>query len=188
MVSVDIKSRILEQVAGLFESKGIQNSGIEAILTETGVAKATLYRHFPSKDALVIAFLQSKAEALYAYLDQHVASTATPRQQLVQVCELLERWIDNSQHHVLPFHIASVEFPDASHPVNQFSAQLARQLQDYLSQLASAAGARDALSLAVQLTMLYEGASLVERLSPGGNAPQKAREAAMLILDASIPA
>ncbi|MDP3679144.1 MAG: TetR/AcrR family transcriptional regulator, partial [Methylotenera sp.] len=105
---------------------------------------------------------------------------------LITLCELVEQWIMTPEFHGLPFHIASVEFPDPAHPINQYSAVLAVELQGYLSKIAATAGAKDPDALGQQLTMLFEGAALVERLSPGAGAAKRAKNAAITLIRASI--
>lgn len=181
-----MKKRILDVASQLFETRSIQGSGIDTIIEKSGVAKATLYRHFPSKDLLIIAFLRDRADTLYQAFKEGLTGKDQPYDRLIELCCLLEKWITTSELKGLPSYIASVEFPDPSHPVNQFSAQLAQELQGYLAAIAAQAGAGDAELLAQQLIMLFEGASLVERLTPGSGAARKAKNAALTIIKASV--
>ena len=68
MTVINMRSRILEVASRLFEERGIHGSGVDTIIAEAGIAKATLYKHFASKDTLVNAFLRSKADAFYDWL------------------------------------------------------------------------------------------------------------------------
>ncbi len=181
-----MKSKIIRAAAMLFESRGINASGIDTIIAETGVAKSTLYRHFPSKDLLIIAFLRNKADTFFDWLKSGLISEeAKQNDKLTQLCELLEEWISTPELRSLPFHIATIEFPDPNHPVNQFSAVLAKELQSFLCVIAEEAKVKDPLSLGLQLTMLFEGASLVEKMSPGSGAASRAKNAALIIIKAS---
>lgn len=186
LVNENIKSKILGVAAILFDSRGINASGIDMIIAQTGVAKSTLYRHFPSKDLLIIAFLRNKADSFYEWLRVGLVSQEKKQNdKLTKLCFLLEEWISTPEFRSLPFHIASVEFPDPSHPVYQFSALLAKELQSFLSEIAEEARVSDPQSLGQQLTMLFEGASLVERLTPGTGAATRAKNAALLIIKSS---
>ncbi len=181
-----MKTKILGVAATLFESRGIQASGIDTIIAESGIAKSTLYRHFPSKDLLIIAFLRSKADSFYDWLKTGLTNQELKHDdKLTQLCYLLEEWIATPAFRRFPFHIASVEFPEPSHPVNQFSALLAKELQNFLAEIAAEARVSDPQSLGQQLTMLFEGASLVERLTPGTGAASRARNAALIIVKAA---
>jgi AcrR family transcriptional regulator len=182
-----MRDKILATATGLFESRGIQASGVDTIIAESGIAKATLYRHFPSKNLLITAYLREKSDRFYEWLNSQLSSKkANSLEILIQLCELVEQWILTPEFHGLPFHIASIEFPDPSHPINQYSAVLAVELQGYLSKIAASAGAKDPEALGQQLTILFEGAALVERLSPGSGAASRAKNAAVTLIKASI--
>ncbi|OGV75870.1 MAG: TetR family transcriptional regulator [Methylotenera sp. RIFCSPLOWO2_02_FULL_45_14] len=179
--------RILATATSLFESRGIQASGVDTIIAEAGIAKATLYKHFPSKNLLITAYLRDKSDRFYEWLNSRLISKKENSLDiLISLCELVEQWIMTPEFHGLPFHIASVEFPDPAHPINQYSAVLAVELQGYLSKIAATAGAKDPDALGQQLTMLFEGAALVERLSPGVGAAKRAKNAAITLIRASI--
>ncbi|MEY3884800.1 MAG: hypothetical protein RIS87_575 [Pseudomonadota bacterium] len=182
-----MRERILATATNLFESRGIQASGVDTIIAEAGIAKATLYKHFPSKNLLITAYLREKSDKFYQWLSSSQLSKKTNSLEiLISLCELVEQWILTPEFHGLPFHIASVEFPDPDHPINQYSAVLAVELQGYLSKIAATAGAKDAEALGQQLTILFEGAALVERLSPGSGAATSAKNAAIMLIRASI--
>jgi AcrR family transcriptional regulator len=187
MALIDMRSRILEVASRLFEERGIHGSGVDTIIAEAGVAKATLYKHFASKDSLINAFLRSKADAFYEWLRSGLINRdLKPSEQLIHICNLLEQWILTPDFKGLPFHIASVEFPDPAHPVHQFSASLALELQQYLTQIAAEAGVQDPKALCQQLTMIFEGAALIERLSPGSGAASRAKHAAVILVRAAL--
>lgn len=184
---MNMREKILLTATTLFEEKGIQASGVDAIIAGAGVAKATLYKHFPSKNALITAYLREKSDCFYEWLNANLTSKkANSLEILIELCELVEHWISMPKFHGLPFHIAAIEFPEASHPINQYSAVLAVELQGYLSKLAAVAGAKDPETLGQQLTILFEGAALVERLNPNSGAAKRAKDAALMLIRASI--
>lgn len=184
---MNMNEKILATAANLFESRGIQASGVDTIIAEAGIAKATLYKHFPSKNQLITAYLRDKSDKFYEWLNSRLVSKkADSIEILLTLCDLVEQWIVTPEFHGLPFHIAAVEFPDPEHPINQYSAVLAVELQGYLSKIAATAGAKDPETLGQQLTILFEGAALVERLSPGMGAAQRAKNAAVTLIKAAI--
>lgn len=187
MTLVDMRTKILNVASNLFESRGINASGVDTIIAEAGVAKATLYKHFPSKDLLVIAFLKRNADNFIEWLTLGLKDKPSePGDKLIQLCNLLEQHIVTQRSKGLPFHLASVEFPDPSHPVHQFSVRLSKELQTYIVDLAKEAGTAEPESLGQQIIMLFEGASLVERLSPGSGATGRAKQAAILLIRSSL--
>lgn len=182
-----MREKILLTASSLFESRGIQASGVDTIIAEAGIAKATLYKHYPSKNLLVTAYLRDKSDRFYEWLNSRLVSKKENSVEiLIMLCELVEQWIMTPEFHGLPFHIASVEFPNPDHPINQYSAVLAVELQGYLAKIAATAGAKDPEALGQQLTILFEGAALVERLSPGAGAAKRAKNAAITLIRASI--
>lgn len=184
---MNMRERILSTAASLFELRGIHASGVNTIAAESGICKKTLYKYFPSKNLLIMGCLRGKSDRFYEWLNSRLSSKkANSLDILIELCELVERWIMTPEFHVLPFHIASVEFPDPTHPINQYSADLAMELQGYISKIAAEAGAKDPESLGLQLTIIFEGTSLIERLNPGVGAAERAKNAAVTLIRAAI--
>lgn len=182
-----MREKILEVATSLFEARGIHASGVDTIIAESGVAKATLYKYFPSKNLLIIAYLKEKSDRFYAWIDEKLASEKNNSVAILfELCDLVEQWVTTPNFHGLPFHIASVEFPDPTHPVNHYSVELSKAFQDYLSKIAKIAGVKDADTLGQQLTIIFEGGALIERLSPGMGAAKRAKNAAITLIQASI--
>jgi AcrR family transcriptional regulator len=183
----EIKEKIIHVATNLFEAKGINSCGVDLIVNESGVARATLYRHFPSKDILINAYLRSKADTFFEWLNSGLRNqSGKPSENLVALCLLMEEWISTPDFKGLPFHIGTIEFPEADHPVNQFSIALAKELQKFFTKFAEEAGAPDPAGLSQQIIMLFEGAALVERVDPGSNAAAKAKDAALLIIKGTL--
>ena len=180
---MNMREKILTIASSLFDTRGIQASGVDTIIMEAGVAKATLYKHFPSKNQLITAYLREKSDRFYHWLNTQLASQKNESiALLIQLCELMEQWITRPEFRGLPFHIAAVEFPDPAHPINQYSVVLSAELQSYLCKIARHAGARDPEALGQQLTILFEGAALVERLTPNTGAATRAKLASMTLV------
>jgi len=183
---MNMREKILFTATNLFESRGINASGVDTIIAESGIAKATLYKYFPSKNLLITAYLRDKSDRFYEWLNSRLSfKRANSTDVLIELCELVEQWIMTPEFHGLPFHIASVEFPDPGHPINQYSAELSLELQSYLSKMAKEAGMKEPETLGQQLTIIFEGAALVERLSPGIGAAKRAKSAAVMLINAS---
>lgn len=181
-----MNEKILATATRLFESRGIQSSGVDTIIAEAGIAKATLYKHFPSKNLLITAYLRHKSDRFYEWINVSLISKKMDSIDiLITLCELVEQWITTPEFHGLPFHIASIEFPEPDHPINQYSVVLAVELQGYLSKIASTAGAKNPEALGQQLTIIFEGGALVERLCPGSGAAKRAKNAAITLIKAS---
>lgn len=183
----NMREKILNVATTLFETRGINASGVDTIIAESGVAKSTLYKYFPSKNQLIMAYLREKSDRFYEWLNAKLLSQKKNSLEILyELCDLVEQWISTPEFRGLPFHIASVEFPDPAHPINTYSIELSNELQKYLSKIAGLAGVRDPDTLGQQLAIIYEGAALIERLSPGSGAPKRAKYAALTLIQASI--
>ncbi len=178
-----IKQRVLQAATELFDSRGINASGIDSIIAHSGIAKASLYKYFPSKNQLIIEYLNQKSNRLFTWLNQQLENKqADSTQKLFELCELFEQWMTTADFQGLPFHIASVEFPDPAHPVHHCSVQLSQQLQQYLADIALQAGIKEAKALAHQLAIIFEGGAMLERLNPKSGAAKRAKTAAITLI------
>jgi len=181
------KQKILQAATELFDSRGINASGIDSIIAQSGIAKASLYKYFPSKNDLIIEYLQQKSKRLYTWLNQELAERdESAYEQLFALCELFEQWMSTADFQGLPFHIASVEFPDPAHPVNSCSVELSKELQNYLAKLAKKAGIKQAKTLAYQLAIIFEGGAMLERLNPKSGAAKRAKAAAITLIQSYL--
>ncbi len=178
-----VRERVLQSATELFDSRGINASGIDTIIAHSGIAKASLYKYFPSKNQLIIEYLKEKSNRLFTWLNQQLDNKhINAQQKLFELCELFEQWMSTSDFQGLPFHIASVEFPDPAHPVNHFSVALSQQLQQYIANIAKQAGIKQAKTLAHQLAIIFEGGAMLERLNPHSSAANRAKNAAITLI------
>jgi AcrR family transcriptional regulator len=183
----NLREKILTVATTLFETRGIHASGVDTIIAQSGVAKGTLYKYFPSKNELIIEYLKEKSVRFYSWLNFKLKDTqGESKEILFLLCELYEQWITTPEFNGLPFHIGSVEFPDPAHPVHHYSIELSNELHQYLSKLAEIAGIKDAQTLGQQLSIIFEGGALIERLIPGSGAAKRARNAAITLIEASL--
>jgi AcrR family transcriptional regulator len=177
------RARILTAAAELFYFEGINATGVERIASRASVSKRTLYRHFPSKTALVEEYLQRlRREAGEAAPPE--MSDPTPRARLLALFELSDA--DNGRMRGCRFHNAAVEAAGAMPGVEHIVHLHKRDYVDGLTRLAREAGATDPEMLGDQIALLYEGAS---GLSTSLNDPApwtRARAAAEALIDRAI--
>lgn len=179
------REQLLDTALQLFYREGYHATGIERILAESGVAKMTLYKHFASKDELMLAALQRRHEQLAALLQGVFAQP--PAQALVACFEGLQQWIVARDFCGCPFSHAAAEFHQAGHPLHQ----LARQHKAFLGELFSGAlvqlGVAQPALLAQQLLLLFEGAlSLAHVQGPAEQGHQAAAAARVLLAAAGV--
>jgi AcrR family transcriptional regulator len=153
------RARILETAAALFYREGVRAVGVDLVVERSGVAKTSLYRHFTTKDDLVVAFLEQEDAEYWRDWDD-VAEKA--KGDAAAELEAHIRWIAN---HILkptyrgcPFLNVATEFPDAAHPARAITTRHKLELHRRLAALAKKAGVRKPEELADQLGLLFDGA------------------------------
>lgn len=126
----DPRKRILEVADRLFYSEGVRATGTEKIMAVAEVAKATFYRHFESKDALVLAYLGNRDQALWDYL-----AHPTPAKDLREALIKFEQYANLPEVIGCPFLRIASEFPDTSHPFHRLAIEHQDKIVDYLADL-----------------------------------------------------
>jgi AcrR family transcriptional regulator len=180
------RRHIVETAYGLFKRAGFHATGIDRIIAESEVAKMTMYRHFPSKDGLIVEVLNWRAERFERQLDSLAESVATPGQKIAAIFDWYESWFDSPGFHGCLFQHALAEFGDPGHPVFKAAARqkddLKRRIREILEPAMPAARAE---GFASALLMLIEGATLLAQMGQGKAAIEDARAAAGRILAAA---
>jgi AcrR family transcriptional regulator len=184
--STSTRQQILETASQLFYKKGIPNVGINEIIAVSGVAKRTLYRHFPSKDDLILEVMQHRSAQWLCWFEDAVTNRGkTAKERLLAVFDVLEEWYVNPEFLGCPFINAVLEIADASHPAHHVSIDLRKAIRTYIMQLASDAGVDDPGSFSQQYLLLIGGASLMATIEGNPMGAQYARNAASVLIDAS---
>jgi AcrR family transcriptional regulator len=118
------RSRILAAAYELFASRGIRDVGVDEVIERAGVAKASLYRHFPSKDDLVIAFLEQREERWTLEWVEAEARRrgTTPEEQLLAIFGLFDEWFHREDFEACSFINVLLEMGPA-HPAGKGSVQ-----------------------------------------------------------------
>ena len=181
------RSRLLEAADRLFYDEGVHVVGIDRLLDESGVAKASLYAHFGNKDGLVRAYLEEHFEARREHVAQVLSRYSTPRDRLLGLFSDVQDALANPMFQGCRFVNASAEArPDES--VGAVTDEYRTWLRTLFTDLARAAKAKNPRRLARQLVLLYDGAAVAARLDDDrGGAADAARSAATALVDASTP-
>lgn len=153
------RQRLLETARELFYQEGVRAIGVDTIVERSGVGKATLYRHFPTKDDLITAYVAEESRAHQQWFEEIVAtSECSPKEQLLAWFEACDQRIKEPGFRGCPFLNVMAEIAEAEHPAYQCAVQHERALRDRLAQLSRQAGARDPDQLADQLLLVVNGA------------------------------
>ena len=180
---LDARERILETAYELFSRRGIRDVGIDEVIERAGVAKATLYRHFPSKDDLVVAFLERREERwTLAWVEDGARRRGTtPEEQLLAIFELFDEWFHRDDFEACSFVNVLLEMGPA-HPVGQASVRHLASIRSVVARLAEEAALRDPESFARSWHILMKG-SIVSAAEGDAEAAQRARAMAILLID-----
>jgi AcrR family transcriptional regulator len=179
------RERLLAAANELFYNEGVHTVGIDRIIEHAGVAKASLYNTFGSKDELVRAYLESRQANVAERIMQAVERYDTPRERLLAVFEGQGDLFARPDYHGCAFIRASAE----SHPgdvAEQATEAYRRWVRALLTGLAAQAGVPEPEILARQLHLLYDGSGQAARMDHDPAAAAAARTAAAALLDAAL--
>jgi AcrR family transcriptional regulator len=181
------REQLIEAGLDLFNRYGFNATGIDRILAEAGVAKMTLYKHFRSKEELILAVLRRRDEIFRAWLMDYVESHAdTPRARLLALFAAHNEWFSQKDFRGCLFQNAAAEFSGSAEAVRALAEDHKRLIHAYVRGLASAAGARNPDRLADWLVLLLDGAIGCAQVTVSPSWADKAQEAAEVLIDAEL--
>jgi len=153
------RQRLLDVASDLFYQEGIRAIGVDTIVERSGVGKATLYRHFPTKDDLIAAYLEEEDRRHWSWFEEVIAPyEGSPKEQLLAWFEACTRRLTQQGFRGCAFLNALAEISEADHPAHRCAVEHERALRQRLAHLSQQAGARDPEQLADQLLLVSNGA------------------------------
>ncbi|MCW2539367.1 MAG: TetR family transcriptional regulator [Frankiales bacterium] len=179
------RERLLDAANELFYDEGVQTVGIDRVIEQAGVAKASLYNTFGSKEQLVYAYLQSRHESTKNRITRALQNFDNPRDKLLGIFESQHKLFKQPKFHGCAFMSASAESRPGG-AVEEASDEYREWMRSVFTDLAAEAGAADPQLLGRQLHLLYDGSILSARMDRDPSAALVARQAAAALLDASI--
>jgi AcrR family transcriptional regulator len=182
-VGLSARERILDAAYDLFSRRGIQAVGVNEVIERAGVATATLYRHFPSKEKLVLAFLDLREQRWTKDLIEAGAMRrgSNPEQRLLAIFDVLDEWFHRDDFEAGSFIKVLLELgPD--HPAGGASVRHLEQLRAIARHLAEEAGLRDTDSFARSWHILIQG-SIVVAAEGDVEAARRGKAMARLLID-----
>ena len=181
------RDQLIDTALALFSRDGFQRTGIDRILAESGIAKMTLYNHFKSKDELILAVLRRRDETFRNWFMREVERCAgSPRECLLAAFDVLEEWFRGGNYGGCMFINATAEFGGHTDSIRGSCAEHKKLVLDYLTDLATKAGASDPEELAFSLNLLAEGAIVTAQVLGMPEAAQRARKAAEVLVSAAL--
>ena len=177
------RERILEAAYRLFSRHGIHAIGIDKVISEADVAKATLYHHFASKEALVIAFLELRQQRwTHEWLQVEAERRAAhPRDRVLAIFDAFDEWFHGAEFEGCSFINTLLEISDKESLVHREAVRHLAAVRDVLVTYAEQAGVRHPVEVAAQLQIILIGA-IVSASRGDMEAAQRARPLAALLL------
>jgi AcrR family transcriptional regulator len=179
------RERLLAAADELFYAEGVHTVGIDRIIERAGVAKASLYSTFGSKEELVRAYLEGRHEIRRARLLSGLERFDNPRDRLLGVFDVLAEVAAAPSFRGCAFYNASAESTPGG-PVEQMSAANRAWTRGLFNELARDTGAKDPAALADQLMILYDGSTVGARMDHQPTTALIARSVAAGLLDAAV--
>ncbi|MBO3662785.1 TetR/AcrR family transcriptional regulator [Microbacterium stercoris] len=152
------REKLLDAATRLFYEEGIHSVGVDRIIEEAGVTRATLYKQFAGKENLVLAYLQGEDAAIRGLFDGALQATSDPQQLLELTIEGVAADVRERHTRGCPFINAAAEFPDGSGPVRGLIDEHRSWFRGVLEQVAAGAGLREPRDVAASLVLLRDAA------------------------------
>lgn len=185
----EIRGHLLETALRLFNQNGYHATGIDLIIAESGVAKTTLYRHFETKDDLILAALERRDEHARDEMRAFVEKRASdPAERLLVTFDFLEALFREEQFRGCIFVGAAGEHKDPNHPVFHAAVMHKRLVLAYFEELAHAARFAEPKRIAAEVNLLHEGAMAVAQMARTAEVARRARHVAAKLLAAEAGA
>jgi AcrR family transcriptional regulator len=178
------RQRILDSAYDLFSRRGIRAVGIDEVIERATVAKATLYRHFPSKDDLVLAFLRQREELwTHGWVEREARRRGdTPVESLLAIFDLFDEWFHRDDFEGCSFVNVLLETADLDNPIGAASALHLANIREVLRKLATEAGLRDVDKFVLSFHILMKG-SIVQAGEGDREAAKRAQAIARLLIE-----
>lgn len=177
------RERVMRAAYDLFSREGVRSVGVDTVIAEAGVAKMTLYRNFPSKDDLVLAFLRRREERwTHGWVEQEILRRAdTPAGRLLAVFEIFDEWFHRPDFEGCAFVTILLEMNAETNSIRSACVEHLANIRSILRGLAEEAGIADPDGFSRQWHILMKG-SIVSAGEGDVDAARRAREMGTLLL------
>jgi AcrR family transcriptional regulator len=180
------KAKVFQTASRLFFQNGYRAIGVDTLAAESGIGKMTLYRHYPSKDDLILAYLKDSDELFWNNFEQITKDVSMPREKLLAFFQSLQDYVTTPACHGCPFLNVATEYPEADYPGHQVALEHKQTVRARFRQLAKEAGAKKPDVLADQLFLLMDGAYMAARMFGPKNPAAHLAETAQTLIDSAI--
>jgi AcrR family transcriptional regulator len=181
------RKRLIDAAGRRFYRDGFRNVGIDQILSDVGISKTAFYKHFESKEGLMLAALEDHHCQMMETF-RHMARERggpTPLGQLHALLDVVERLVESDDFHGCVFVNVAMEFPLPHEPAHVAAAKSKQAIEDFIYSLAVEAGASEPRSLAKELCLIMEGAYVTRHVTGNKQTVEVARRVADLVISSA---
>ena len=164
MPKTQSRQQLLDTAAELFYRDGYRAVGVDALCAVSGVGKMTLYRHFATKEELIVTYLEQSNAQFWKWFEESTAAAKKPEDKIIAFFQAVEIRVQDSSCHGCPFLNSVVEFPDPGHPGHQMALANREAVRARFRELAAQAELPHPERLADHLLLLMDGAFMAARL------------------------
>jgi AcrR family transcriptional regulator len=182
------RERLIEAAMKRFYRNGFRNVGIDQVLGDVGISKTAFYKHFESKDDLMLAVLETKNRWLQNLLHEMTSAQcpSAPGDQLRSLFDVVQQAVDSDDFQGCIFVNVAMEFPLPHEPAHKAAAEHKRAIETIVRELAVQAGARDPAALAQELCIVMEGAYVTRHVTGDRQSGDVARRVAERVIAAYL--
>jgi AcrR family transcriptional regulator len=179
------RGRLLHSAVNMIYLHGIHAVGIDQVIADAGVTKSTFYKHFESKDELLVEAIRLRdvwegkafSEAV------HELAGDDPRAQLLALFDVLDIWFNDPDFHGCQFINVAAQVPNPHDPMHAVAANHKRRLRDHFCGLAKRVGVKDAEAFADTYTALVEGTLILRQVHGRNDAAKVIKPAVQRLID-----
>jgi AcrR family transcriptional regulator len=183
------RDRLLESALKRFYRDGFRNVGIDQILADVGISKTAFYKHFESKEDLMLAVLEMKNVWLQDLLRNTVLQRNDPNpvERLRGLFDVVQQFVESDDFHGCLFVNVAMEFPLQHEPAHRAAAEHKRAIEALVGELAAQAGAAEPAALAQELCLVMEGAYVTRHVTGDAGAASVGRRIADDLIARHLP-
>ena len=177
--------KVLRSASDLFYRNGIAATGVDTIVEHAGVSKRTLYNNFGGKDELVAAYLRDRDTRWRTSLEETTNRYEDPKERLLATFEAYGEWLVGDDYRGCAFINAASEIADPDHPARMVALSHKKGVQEHLASLAAQARLQETETLAEELLLLLEGATVTASMRKSHEPLDTARATARSLVEHS---
>ncbi len=181
------RDELVRKALQVFYRDGFYATGMDKLVAETGVSKTSMYKHFRTKEELILASLRLRDENFRNWMFRRIEELSeTPAGQIIASFDAMKEWFEEDGFRGCMFIKAGAEYQDAEHPIHAQAAEHKRLLLDHFTQLARKANVQNPEKLASQIVLLQEGAIVAAVLLKNCDPAEDAKDAARQLLATAL--